>query len=42
VVVGKTGASVPRLSELLLRLEMQGRIRQVPGNLFVRVARPEE
>jgi len=36
-----SGLSVPRLSELLLNLEMRGRIRQVPGNLFIRVARRE-
>ncbi len=38
----KTGMDVPRLSELLLSLEMRGWIRQVPGNLFVRVAKREE
>jgi DNA processing protein len=39
-LVQKSGGTVPRLSELLLRLEMQGRIRQVPGNLIVRIVRP--
>ncbi len=38
----KSGMDVPKLSELLLSLEMRGWIRQVPGNLFVRVARHEE
>jgi len=37
----KSGLTVPRLSELLLNLEMRGRIRQVPGNLFIRAARRE-
>jgi DNA processing protein len=41
-ILRKTGMSVPQLSELLLNLEMRGRIRQVPGNLFIRVARHEE
>ncbi len=35
------GMPIPLLSDLLLRLEMSGRIRQVPGNLYVKVARPE-
>ena len=36
--VCRTGnLSVPQLSELLLRLEMHGWIRQLPGNLYVRV-----
>jgi len=37
----RSGLSVPRLSELLLNLEMRGLIRQVPGNLYIRVARRE-
>lgn len=39
LVLQKSGMTVPQLSALLLNLEMQGRIRQVPGNLFVRIAR---
>ncbi len=39
VVVQKSGMTVSQLSTLLLNLEMQGRVRQVPGNLFVRVAK---
>ena len=31
--------SVPQLSELLLHLELLGWIRQVPGNLFIRIVR---
>jgi DNA processing protein len=38
----RSGMSVPRLSELLLNLEMRGLVRQVPGNLFIRVARRKE
>jgi DNA processing protein len=34
-----SGMGIPQLSELLLNLEMRGRIRQVPGNLYIRVAR---
>lgn len=41
-ILQKSGMSVPQLSELLLNLEMRGQIRQVPGNLFVRVVRHEE
>ena len=37
----QSGMPIPDLSSLLLRLEMSGRIRQVPGNLYVKVARPE-
>ncbi|HYK88604.1 MAG TPA: DNA-processing protein DprA [Acidobacteriota bacterium] len=36
-----SGLAIPILSDLLLKLEMRGRIRQVPGNLYVKVARPE-
>jgi DNA processing protein len=35
-----SGVSIPQLSDLLLHLEMQGRIRQMPGNLYLKVARP--
>ncbi len=41
-ILQRSGLGVPRLSELLLHLEMRGWIRQVPGNLFIRVARPKE
>lgn len=41
-ILQKSGMSVPQLSELLLNLEMRGQIRQVPGNLFVRIARREK
>lgn len=37
-----SGMSIPVLSDLLLKLEMCGRVRQVPGNLYVKVARPEK
>jgi DNA processing protein len=37
-ILTKSGMTVPQLSALLLNLEMQGRLRQVPGNLFVRIA----
>jgi DNA processing protein len=36
----KSGLAIPLLSDLLLNLEMRGWIRQVPGNLYVKVARP--
>jgi len=39
-VLEKSGLAITRLSELLLRLEMIGQIRQVPGNLYVKLARP--
>ncbi len=32
-----SGLSIPHLSDLLLKLEMAGRIRQLPGNLYVRI-----
>jgi len=32
-----SGLSIPHLSDLLLKLEMAGRIRQLPGNLYVRM-----
>jgi DNA processing protein len=38
-VLHGSGLRVPELSELLLNLEMRGLIRQVPGNLFIKVAR---
>jgi DNA processing protein len=34
-----SGLSVPRLSNLLLNLEMVGRIRQLPGNLYVKITK---
>jgi len=37
-ILQRSGMTVSGLSELLLNLEMAGRIRQVPGNLFIRVA----
>ncbi len=33
-----SGLGIPELSRLMLRLEMQGHIRQLPGNLYVRIA----
>jgi len=41
-ILQKSGMTVPYLSESLLNLEMRGCIRQVPGNLFIRVVRHEE
>jgi DNA processing protein len=32
-----SGLSIPHLSDLLLNLEMAGKIRQLPGNLYVRI-----
>jgi DNA processing protein len=32
-----SGLSIPHMSDLLLNLEMAGRIRQLPGNLYVRI-----
>ncbi len=37
-----SGLEISRLSNLLLDLEMRGWIRQVPGNLFVKLARPHK
>lgn len=37
-ILPKSGLEISKLSEVLLDLEMRGRIRQVPGNLFVKVA----
>jgi len=34
------GMEISRLTDLLLNLEMRGWVRQLPGNLYVRVARP--
>jgi DNA processing protein len=34
-----SGLSIPRLSNLLLNLEMGGRIRQLPGNLYVKTGK---
>jgi DNA processing protein len=41
-ILQKSGMTVPHLSESLLNLEMQGCIRLVPGNLFIKVVRHEE
>jgi DNA processing protein len=35
-----SGVAIPALSDLLLNLEMRGRIRQMPGNLYLKVAKP--
>jgi predicted Rossmann fold nucleotide-binding protein DprA/Smf involved in DNA uptake len=32
-----SGLGIPQLSSLLLNLEMGGRIRQLPGNLYVKI-----
>ena len=32
-----SGLGIPQLSGLMLSLEMQGYIRQLPGNLYVRI-----
>jgi DNA processing protein len=37
-----SGLMVPKLSELLLNLEMRGHLRQVPGNLFIRIIKRVE
>jgi DNA processing protein len=39
-ILSGSGLPIPQLSNLLLNLEMKGLIRQVPGNLYLRVARP--
>ncbi len=39
-VLRKSGLQIARLSDVLLRLEMNGQVRQVPGNLFVKLVRP--
>jgi DNA processing protein len=41
-ILPRSGMTVPQLSALLLGLEMRGRLRQVPGNLFVRIVRRDE
>ncbi len=38
-ILGMSQCEISRLSDLMFNLEMRGWIRQVPGNLFVRVAR---
>jgi DNA processing protein len=35
-----SGLGIPQLSDLLLNLEMRGWIRQLPGNLYVRIRKP--
>ncbi len=40
-IYAKCRVEISRLSSLLLDLEMRGWIRQVPGNLYVRVVRPK-
>lgn len=39
-ILAQSQYGISRLSDLIFNLEMRGWIRQVPGNLFVRVARP--
>ena len=39
-VLKKSGLEIARLSDVLFKLEMSGQIRQVPGNLYVKLARP--
>jgi predicted Rossmann fold nucleotide-binding protein DprA/Smf involved in DNA uptake len=34
-----SGLGIPQLSDLLLNLEMKGLVRQVPGNLYIKVAK---
>lgn len=41
-LLGLPGVGVSGLSNVLLNLEMRGYVRQLPGNLYVRVARPVE
>ncbi len=36
----KSGVAIPRLSDLLLNLEMRGKVRQMPGSLYLKVAKP--
>ena len=40
-IYAKGRIEISRLSSLLLDLEMRGWVRQVPGNLYVRVYRPK-
>ncbi len=37
-----SGIAVPALLNVLLNLEMKGRIRQIPGNLYIKIARPPD
>jgi DNA processing protein len=39
-VLRLSGLEIPQLSDVLLHLEMRGRIRQLPGNLYVKIVRP--
>jgi len=39
-IYGRSGMDISRLSGLLLDMEMRGWIRQVPGNLYIKAARP--
>jgi DNA processing protein len=39
-VLRRSGLEISRVSDILLKLEMTGQVRQVPGNLFIRIARP--
>jgi DNA processing protein len=39
-VLRRSGLEISRVSDILLKLEMSGQIRQVPGNLYVRISRP--
>ncbi len=41
-IYSKSGIEISRLTSLLLDLEMRGWVRQVPGNLYVRVFRPRK
>ncbi len=40
-LVRMSGLEVPKLATMLLNLEMRGWIRQLPGNLYLKVARPQ-
>ncbi len=39
-ILHSTGMEISRLSNLLLKLEMRGYVRMLPGGLYVKVARP--
>jgi DNA processing protein len=39
-ILARSGLDISRLSDLLFALEMRGWIRQLPGNLYFKVARP--
>jgi DNA processing protein len=39
-ILRRSGLEITRVSDILLKLEMNGQIRQVPGNLYVKVSRP--